>query len=814
VLQEARYAVRTLRKNPGFTLVAVLSLALGIGANSTIFSLADALLFRPLPVARPGEIVSIRGQTPGNRFVQLSYPEYRDVRDHNRSFNGLVAFTLGTYGFAEGPNDLPQIRAGLMVSGDFFRVLGVEPQLGRGFRPEEDQATGRGAVVVLGRDFWEKHYAGNASVLGRRVRLNGVEFTIIGVAREGFTGMDQFFRPAFFIPFAMWPRLAVNPKENPLERRDLRWLSVKGRLKAGVSLDQAQAELAGIARGMAQAHPQTNRDFSMLVRTEMQIRIDRSPPDATLVGMLLGLVGLVLLIACANVANLILSRGQARSREIAVRLAIGAGRGRLLRQLLIESLLLCLAGAAAGLVVAYGGVKFLSRIQIPTDLPLVLAIQLDRRVLLYSLCAAVVSALVAGLVPAIRSTRSDLVEALKEGDRSSSGPRRLLGRGALVAGQVALTMALLIAAATLYRGFRNLLLASPGFRTDHILMMSFDPTLVRYTVPQAQDYFLRLVERAKTVPGVKSAALTQVIPFGPNQDREEISPEGYQFPRGQDSVTVWSNAVDEGYFDTFQVRILAGRAFRATDIASAPRVAIVNQALASTYWPDQDPVGKRFRLGGPQGEWVQIVGVAETGKYLFIAEAPTGFLFLPLRQNPRERMTLLTESYGASASLAAPLREGLRSLDANQPVFDVRTIDSFYQMRAVSTPGLIIQIVAIAGLMGLVLALVGLYGVVAYSVSRRTREIGIRMAVGAARPDVLWMVLRQGLRLTVFGLCLGFLISLGVGRVLRAGFQVDAVDPVAFVVVPVGLLAATVLATLVPARPAARVNPTSALRFE
>jgi macrolide transport system ATP-binding/permease protein len=803
-----------LFKNPAFTLVAVLSLAIGIGVNAAMFSLADALLLRPLSVSRPGEVVSVESKTPSEPHGDLSYRDYLDFRDRSKSFAGLVAFTTSTFGFSARPDDLPQMKMGMLVSGNLFRVMGVEPELGRGFRPEEYQTQGRDAVVVLGHDFWEKQLGADRSIIGRKVRLNGIEFTVIGVAPERFTGMDQYFRPTMYLPLMMGPRLAANPENNMLEKRDDRGLTVKGRLAPGVSMAQAQAELAGIAKGLEQTYPATNRDQGVAVRTELQARIESSPPDAALVAMLMALAGLVLLVACANLASLLLSRARARSREIAIRLAVGAGRLRLIRQLLAESLAIALAGGVVSLFLASAGAAFLNRIQIPTDLPIVFSVQVDERVMWFSLAISLISAALFGLVPALQASRTNLVPVLKAGDADSSGKQRLWGRNALVVAQVALSLVLMVVAAMLFRGFRSELMGGPGFRTDHLLMMSFDPTLVRYSEAQTQQFYKQLSERARSTPGVQSAALTNVIPMAPMQHQETIVPEGYQLPKDRNSVSIYADTVDERFFDTMAVPIGRGRGFRESDTAAAPPVAVVNQVLAEHYWPNRDPIGKRFRLTDGHGPWVEIVGVAKTAKYLWIAEPPTEFLYLPLAQHPQTHMTLVAQSAGDAAGLVAPLRETVRGLDANQPVYDVRTMADFYRMRAVSVPTMIIETVGAMGLIGLLLAMVGLYGLMAYSVARRTREIGIRMAIGADRASVVRMVLRQGLTLALTGLAIGLVASFAAESAVNAVFSSTGRDPLAYLLVAPALLAVIMLAAWIPAHRASLVDPMRALRYE
>jgi predicted permease len=814
--QDLRHGARMLRRTPGFTFVAVLSLAIGIGANSAMFSFADALLLRPMPVLHPSEIVTVGTTESVGGFTSLvaSYRDYLDFRNQSKSFDGLVAFSDTTFGFATAPGTLAQMKLGTLVTGNFFRVMGVQPELGRDFLPEEDRVPGRDAVLILDHDTWQNQFAGNPSILGRRVRLDGIEFTVVGVMPSRFTGIDLYLRSAFYIPVAMWPRITGNVQDRPLEARDFRKLTVKGRLKPSVSVVQARAELAAIASNLERAYPETNRNRAATVQTEFENRIEQSPPDAELVAMLGVLAMAVLIVACANVAGLLTSRAPVRAREIALRLAIGAGRPRLIRQLLTESLLIGIAGGLLGLVVGYVGVVFFQQIRVPSDLPLKMNIDMDQRVLLFSLAVAVASALLFGLAPAIQTTRTDLANALKSATAVAPGRRRLWGRNLLVSGQVAISLVLLTVSTFLFRGFHEDLRQNPGFRTDHLLTMSFDPTLVHYTESHTQQFFRDLVERARAVPSVKSAALTSFVPFNNDLRGLSIVPEGYQLPQGKESVEVFSGTVGDHYFDTAGIHILRGRGFLTADTTISPRVAVVNEELAKRYWPGKDPIGKRFRIDSPSGPWVEVVGVAKTIKYLWAGEAPTDFLYLPLAQHPQQNMTLLVESVADPLSLVAPLREAVRGLDANQPIYDVRSYEDYYRQRAVGAPNLIIETVAAMGIMGLVLAMAGLYGLVAYAAGRRTREIGIRMAIGAQRHSVLRMIMRQGFVLSLAGLAAGLVASFGAERLLQAMFGGGDTDIVTYLLVAPALLAVTMLAAYIPARRASRVDPTAALRYE
>src|SRR5262245_38523745 len=819
--QDVRYGVRLLAATPAFTSIAVLSLAIGIGANCAIFSFADALLLRPLPVARPGEVFTVGSNSAVEAFgissLASSYPDYVDIRDRGRSFDGLVAFRYVNAGVATDPDATPRVRMGVLASSNLFAVMGVEPTIGREFRPDEDQVPGRDAVVVLGRAMWEQEFGSDQGVLGRSLRINGHPFTVIGVAPPGFTGLDQFVRSDFFVPMMMSSRLINDPQAGSLESRDARNLTLKGRLKAGVSQSAAQTELTAIAADLERAYPDTNRNRRFLIRTELQSRIAQDPPDAMLTAMLSTLALAVLLVACANVAGLLTSRAPARAREMALRLAIGAGRGRLVRQLVTESLLIALAGGVLGLVVGYAGMTLFRQIEIPTDLPIALSFQLDRRALLFSLIVAMGSAVLFGLVPALQATRTDLTAVMKAGDSVAPGRRRRWGRAVLVAAQVAISVVLLAVAIFMYRGFGAQLATGPGYRTDHLLMMNLDTTMIRYTEAQSQQFFERVAEQARALPGVKSVTLSTSVPMlNDSNDAATVVPEGFQFPPGKDKATVMASSVDEYYFDTMAVTILQGRNFRLDDSSDMPRVAIVNQEFAQRYWPNQDPIGKRFRLANKDNAWVEVVGLAKTTKYIFIAEPPTEFVYLPYRQQKPQRMAMLAQSAGDPAALAGPVREIVRRLDSNLPISGVRTMEALYEMRAVRIFRVLITVVGAMGLMGLGLAIIGLYGLVAYAVGRRTREIGIRMAIGADRVAVVRMVLRQGLVLALVGLAIGVAASVGAGQLLAAAFPSgdDQGDFVSLLLVVPVVLGVTFVAAYLPARQASRVDPILALRNE
>jgi predicted permease len=742
----------------------------------------------------------------------MSYPDFVDFRNKTRAFEGLAAMELSQFGFAPTKRVLPEMKAGLLVSGNFFDVMQVTPQLGRGFRPDENSVPGRDAVAVISDDTWRSEFASSTEVIGRSVSVNGIEFRIVGVTPQNFSGVDQFFRPALYIPLMMSASLAGAPASNWLEHRDDRRLSVKGRLQDGVSAKTAAAEARVLAEALAQSYPATNRDWSATVRTELEARRDMSPFDATLVALLLGLAAVVLAIACANVGNLTLGRALARSGEIAVRMAVGASRWRLVRQLLAESLLISLLGGAAGLFLAQACLDELMPFRIPSEIPLELTAKLDLRLVLFALCATVISAVLCGLVPALRATRSDIEPALRAGGRNLEPRGRFMGRNALVVVQVAGSLFLLICATQLYRGISFLTSQPAGFRSDHLLMAGFNPTLARYNEVQTQAFYSRLTERARQLPGALSASVAELVPMANHPDYQLVAPEGYQMPKGRDTDRLLANVVSEDYFSTLEIPLLAGRAFRTADTADSPRVAVVNERFVKAYYPDGNALGKRFRLGGPAGDWVEIVGVAKQSKYASLVEPAMSFVYLPLQQNHRAEMTLLVQTAGPSQSLAPALRDLVLSLDSNQPLFALRTMEEYFHERATKVFALITGMVGGMGLLGLILALSGLYAVIAWSVARRSREIGIRMAVGADRVKVLRMVLKQGLRLSVLGVAIGLALSLLLSRALTIGMGVPSFSVPTLVLVSLLLLAMTALGAYVPARRAAQLDPLTVLK--
>jgi predicted permease len=823
IVQDFRYAFRSLRRAPGLTLFVILTLAVGIGMVSGIFSMVDALIFRPYPVPHPSGIVSLVGTTQDSSFDSFSYREYLDIRDKTKSYNGVIATSdMEAVGFSAKPSDTARVTGGMMVSENYFQVLGVQPTLGRGFRPDEDRVPDRDPVVVLGPDFWRHEFAGDPSILGRTIRLNGTDFTVIGVAPETFPGMQIFSHPDFYLPLAMARIFSTNRQKNFFEDRDDRELILKGRLKSGVTLQEAQNELTVLAKDFERDYPSVNRGRSAVVHTQFEMRTRNDDQNWKFMVIFLLLALAVLLVACTNVAGLLLSRARARTHEIALRLALGAGRIRLIRLLLSESLILAIAGGVAGAGIGYAFIEWFHSFQnviFMTDLPNAIPFQMDTRVLVATLALSLFSAIACGLAPALQSTHTDLVNGLKSTEAELPGRKRLWGRNVLVIAQVAASLMLLTASFLMYRGFKHDLLEGTDFTKDHLLMVGFDPRLVQYDAAKTEQFYKVLAERMRETPGVTSEALTQNVPMG--QDGQDdfdglaFVPEGVQMPRDRENFKCITDTIDEGYFSAFNIPILQGRGFLPGDTAESSRVAVVNEFFAKHYWPNQDAIGKRFRLDSSVGAPVQIVGIAHTVKYSGSSEKAMDFVYLPLSQHPIPRMILMLGSEGDPLQLLQPLKDVVRTLDPNLPVLRTMAYSDFYANTAIKGPGIAIKLVAAMGAAGLFLAIAGLYGVIAYNVSRRTREIGIRMALGAHASDVLRLVMGKGLVLVGVGTVIGLVMGFAVERMMNAMlFNMGGVDLVAYLVVVPSLLIVTMLAAYVPARKASQIAPTQALRYE
>jgi macrolide transport system ATP-binding/permease protein len=818
LLQDVRFALRSLRRTPGLTAFVMVTLALGIGMTSATFSMVDALIFRPYPVPHPNDVVTLASTTLDSNLDDFSYREYLDIRDKTKSYDGVIAYAdMQAVGFSAG-GAAPRVRGGMMVSGNYFHVLGVEPRLGRGFREDEDLVPGRNAVVVLGPDFWKHEFASDPGVVGRAVRLNGADFTVIGVAPESFPGMLIFGHPDFYMPLAMSRVFSTNLQRNFFQDRDDRELKVRARLRPGTSLQQAKNELAVLAKNFELEYPKLNRTRGAAVYTQFQTRTTED--GNWKFGVIFVTLALaVLLVACTNVAGLLLSRARARTREIALRLAIGAGRFRLMRLLLTESLILATLGGLAGIAVGYGFVEWFhskQNIVFMTDLPVGVPFNMDTRALLASLALSFVSALLCGLAPALQGTRTDLIAGLKSGDVDLPGRKRLWGRSLLVVAQVSMSLMLLTTAFLMARSFQHSLLDVTGFTKDHLLITSFDPRLEQYNTAQTKQFYKLLAERVRETPGVQSATLTQTVPLGQDGlDVVAFVPDGFQMPGDRDSFTSAMDTVDEEYFATMGISVSRGRGFLASDTAEAPRVAVVNEQFAKHYWPAADAVGKFIRLDNRAGIPLQIVGVAQTIKYQDTRERPMDFLYMPLAQHPLSRMTLMLRSSGDPLQLVPPVKEIVRTLDANLPMLQTRAYEDLYLNMAIKGPQIAIDLVGAMGAVGLFLAIAGLYGLVAYNVSRRTREIGIRMALGAGQSDVLRLVMGRGLVLVGMGTAIGLAMGVALEQLMNSMlFNAGGVDMVAYVIVVPSMFLVTMLAAYLPARRASSIAPTQALRYE
>lgn len=808
------YAVRMLGKNPGFTLVAVVSLAIGIGANSAVFSFADALLLRPLSVPKPNDVVVVNaGSSNLGDSSALSYPDYLDLRERNHTFAGLVAYQYGQLGYAPNRTATPELTFGIFVSDNFFSVLDIEPTLGRPFRPSEVKVAGRDPVVILSYDFWLARFHGSPSALGSKLRLNQTDFTVIGVAPATFTNIDLFVKPSVFLPTsAVW---TLNASNSFSDREDS-WVTVKGRLKPGITGSAAQADLNALFDALRPLHKKPTHHV-LRVQSELALRVEQSPPDAALLKMLGILALCVLIVACANVAGLLLSRAIVRRREISVRLALGAARWQIIRQLCLENLLLALGGGLLGIGVGLAGIRLFASIPMPSDLPIMFDVTLDNRVLLFTLIVSVLSTFLFGVTPALRTSRADVITELKARDAVDSPGGRLWGRNLLVSAQLAISVVLLLVAAVIFQGFAGELNKGPGFRIDRLFLMSFDSKLQHYDTERNERFYQRLLREARSAPGVRSAALASGVPFAFGFSAKMVVPEGRVLRKNEQLPSMFNAVVTDGYFETLGIPITKGRGFLQTDKADTTRVAVINENLASSLWPGQDPLGKRFRLDNTSGPLLQVVGVAHQAKYLWIAEPPVGFFYLPFSQNQQSDMTLLTETVGSDATALAPtLRRVIHGIDPAMPTYDVRSLRDLFNKRAVQTTSVLVKTVFGLGMMALVLAAVGLYGLMAYSVSRRTREIGIRMALGADRIGVLQMILRKGLLLAGSGVLVGLLGGIAIARVLGSMLMssFSQADPWLFAAITAILVLVSAFASFLPAQRASSIDPMSALREE
>jgi predicted permease len=813
MIREMRYALRLIRRNRGFALAVLLSTALGVGATASIFSLIDAFLLRPLPVPATSRVFRLTSLTQSNPVGRFSYAEIADIERRTQSFDGLATSKNAVFGFAQGRDDLPRITLGILVNGDFFSTLKVAPVLGRGLTPADDEVPGRSPVVVISYGMWQREFGGRRDVIGRTVRLNASEFTIVGVAPEWFTGVNPFLQPALYVPRTMI-REATGSSLDVLTDRTARSVEVFARMKPGVSIEQARDEMRRVAEGLERDNPLTNKGRGAMVFTQVGYRIAEGPENFTLSWLFFAVAALVLSIACINVANLLLSTAPSRVRETAVRLAMGASRIRLLRQFLIESSVLSIAGAIAGLGIASICASFIRSIEIASDLPLKLDARVDVRVALFALAVGLLSGVLAGLLPAIRGTRADLNAVLKATELRFAASRGWIRQGLVVA-QVAVALVMVVLSGLFLKSIQVARDTDPGFRVERLLTMGFDPRIAQYDLDKTRTFYRQLLDRARALPGVDAAALGQHIPLGVAGSATEIAIPGYQLGPNQQTLSIGSSIVGDRYFEVLGIPILRGRAFTTRDTQNAPPVAIVNEAMAKKYWPTRDALGATITIQSTPPITAEVVGIARVSKTRDIGETPQPFLYLPFEQSKETAMVLFVESEGDPASLSGAVRGEVRALDPNQPIYDVRTMASHFQQQALWGVRLVAEVIAAVGIVGLALSVLGLYAVIAYSVSQRTREIGIRMAVGASEHRVLGMVLRQGLTLSAIGIGAGLLLTLALSTVIGDLLNgVNPRDPAVYIGGTALLLSVTLFATYLPARRASQVDPQAALRAD
>ena len=819
LLQDIRYTFRVLGKKPGFAAVAILSLALGIGANVAVFSLVNSVLFKPMPVKEPERLAALYTTEAQSRIPSgFSHPDYVDYRDNSEVFTDLMGFTGIPLNLSAG-GDQPELIWGEMVTGNYFSGLGVETVVGRGFMPEEDLTPNSHPVAVISYSFWQRRFSSDPDIAGKTIKLNNHDFTIVGVAPFGFTGAKFLgFIPDAWVPVMMHGQVMPG-SEQILTRRASRFLSLRGRLKDGVSLEQAEAALNTRARQLEQAYPETNKNLTVNVvdgstKVEPFITVTGVLPIISF--MMMAIVGLVLLIACANVANLLLARAAGRRREVAVRLALGASRTRLIRQLLTESTILSFAGGGLGLLIAlwvgdlmmaYYPVLDFTTIEPAYDL------SLDWRVIGFALAVLIITGFVFGMAPALQASKPDLVPTLKGETSRIGGPRRFGLSNMLVIAQVALSLILLITAGLFIRSVQNAEQIAPGFDTQNIMLSSVDLGLQGYDEARGKDFYKHLVERVGALPGVESAAVAFPLPLDAYDYGTRVDIEGYQPPPDEGRVRLGYTIAGPGYFRAMGSRLIDGREFTERDSTDAPRVVIINETMASRYWPGQNPIGKRIRVGNERNPFSEVVGLAEDGKYTTLGEAPTPYMFVPLGQNYDGRMTLVVRGARA-AQLMPAIRQEVRALDETLPLFGAKTIQEF-MTRSLSGAQFAATLVTLFGVLAMLLAAVGIYGVMNYSVSTRTREIGIRMALGANRVEVLKMVLKQGMSLAGIGVVIGLALAFVLTRMMTSLlFGVSATDQITFIAISLLLAVVALAACYIPARRATRVDPMVALRYE
>jgi putative ABC transport system permease protein len=801
--QDLRYGLRMLARNPAFTIVVVIALALGIGANSAIFSVVNTVLLRPLPYKNPDALVIVWDEQTHLGFPKdtPSPANFLDWREQNTVFEGMAAMNERSFNLT-GAGE-PERLDGQRVSANLFSLLGVEPQLGRGFTAEEDKPGSR--VVILSHPVWQRRFGGDATIIGRALNLNGEAYTVVGVMPRGF----EFPKPQVQV----WVPIAFSAEE--AAQRGSHYLEVLARMKAGVKLQQARAEMSMIAARLAKQYPEQNTRLGSVV-TPLHEEVVGNIKPALLV--LLGAVGFVLLIACANVANLLLARAAARQKEISLRLALGASRTRLIRQFLTESMLLAGMGGVVGLLFSLAGIRMLKGF-IPDTISQVQAINLDAKVLFFTLLVSLATGLIFGLAPATQASNFNLNETLKEGGRDSGASvRGNRIRALLVMGEVAVSFVLLIGAGLLINSFLHLRTLDPGFRVDHLLTAKIELPELKYPDKERRDpFYNELLRRVSALPGVESAAVAGNLPFTYNGDSMMIAIEGQADLPPDQRLDVVYRAVGPGYFSTMGIKMVQGRDFNEQDKADSVQAVVVSEKTARHYWPGENAIGKRLKPGitTSAGPWREVIGVVkDTRQNDFVAPPKMQMYVVHSQINFAVPNALVVRTSIDPLSLATAVRNAVWAIDKDQPVSNIRSMEEIVS-RAVARQRFSTMLLGIFATLALVLAAVGIYGVMSYSVAQRTREIGIRMALGAQRMDVLKMAVGQGLKLVLIGVAIGVASAFALTRVMTSLlFGISATDPVTFITISLVLVIVAALASYIPALRAARIDPMVALRYQ
>jgi predicted permease len=816
LLQDIRYGTRMLMKNPGFLIVAVITLALGIGANTAIFSMVDAFLLRPLPVADPAQITVLAfQQKQGNFLTQFSIADYRDIQNQTTEvFSDVFAYQFGLDGLSvDGKADRVMTN---YVSGNYFSALGLKPALGRFILPSEGDVPGADPVMVLGYSYWQTRFGGDPGIVGRKVSVDGKPITIVGVAPKGFVGVYPILSVQGYLPMGM-AIIAGNPSDF-MTNRQIRNVPILARLRPGVNVQQAQSVLAVVSRRLAQEYPEAHKDLSVAAFAELRARPNPDPNNTVLVvgSLFLGLSVMVLLLACVNVANILLVRATVREREMAIRAALGAARIRLIRQLLTESILLALLGGVAGVLLGYWGSSALGSINVQTDLPVHFDFGFDWRVFGFATAAALLTGIIVGIVPAVRASRGNLSAILHEGGRGVVGGKNRL-RSTLVVVQVAGSLMLLIIAGLFTRSLAQAQRSDLGFKPDHVLNLIMDPNEIGYNQAQTRDFYKNLLQRVRALPGVVSASTANATPMGYYNNFDSLNIEGYQPPPGQPAPSSLYNTVSTDYFQTMGIPLLRGRTFTEADDENTQYVAIVSEAMAKQYWPDKDPMGRQFQMSTDPTHSLVVIGVAKDIRFNGLTGPFSPMFYAPFlqHQTANSLQTLQLRTAGAPEMMIPETERAIEALARQLPVFDVQTMSQalntlngllFYKIGAV--------LAALLGMLGLILAIVGVYGVVSYAATQKTHEIGVRMALGAQPADILKIVFREGLVIVGIGLVVGIGGALAAGQVVGSFLTVSARDPVTYAIVTATLLIVALSACFIPARRAMRVDPMVALRFE